>query len=59
MQLQNTTTGEDSNFNLIGMYAKNCEGWVVCDYGCFMTSVALVTLYDTLGAESSEYIIEQ
>jgi len=44
---------------LIGIYAKNCEGWAVTDLACCISNIASVTLYDTLGAESSEYIIKQ
>lgn len=44
---------------LIGIYAKNCEGWAITDIACLLTGVGSVTLYDTLGGDSSEYIIKQ
>ena len=44
---------------LIRIYAKNCEGWVVADLACCMASIGTVTLYDTLGEGSTDYIINQ
>ena len=44
---------------LIGINAKNCEGWVVSDLACCMASIGTVTLYDTLGEGSTDSIINQ
>ena len=41
------------------MYAKNREEWIETDSGCAMTSITVVTLYDTLGKDSIEYILNQ
>jgi len=45
--------------SLVGIYAKNCEEWLMVDLACLMSDVTSVTLYDTLGAESTEYIVNQ
>jgi len=42
---------------LIGVYAKNCEEWITVDLACIVSDLTTVTLYDTLGAESTEIII--
>lgn len=46
-------------FRTIAIYAKNREEWTLTDLGCAMTNVTTVTLYDTLGKESIEYILDQ
>ena len=47
------------NFDLIGIFAKNCTEWVVSDMGCQMDSITTATLYATLGKEAFKYICEQ
>ena len=47
------------NFNLVGIFAKNCTEWVVADMGCQMDSVTTATLYATLGREAFKYICDQ
>lgn len=42
---------------MIGLYSKNREEWVVTDFAGIMTGYAVVTLYDTLGKEFIDYII--
>jgi long-chain acyl-CoA synthetase len=46
-------------YKLIGILAKNCEQWVISDLACSMSGIATVTLYDTLGKDSTQYIIKQ
>jgi long-chain acyl-CoA synthetase len=46
-------------YKLIGILAKNCEQWVISDLACSMSGIATVTLYDTLGKDSTQYIINQ
>ena len=54
-----TITENDGTIRFIALYAKNREEWVVTDSGCFLTGITVVTLYDTLGKESLEYILDQ
>ena len=50
---------ENGTFGLIGLYAKNREEWVVTDIASILAGFASVTLYDTLGKEFIEYIMNQ
>ncbi|KAG1669102.1 Long-chain-fatty-acid--CoA ligase 5 [Nymphon striatum] len=43
--------------SFVGVYAKNCMEWVICEYGCFRHSMVIVPLYDTLGPEVCTYCI--
>jgi len=54
-----TITENDGTIRFIALYAKNREEWVVTDSACFLTGITVVTLYDTLGKESLEYILDQ
>ena len=47
------------DFNLIGIFAKNCTEWVISDMGCQMDSVTTATLYATLGQDAFKYICDQ
>jgi len=44
---------------MLGLYSKNRLEWVVAEQGCFTQSVVTVPMYDTLGAESVAYCINQ
>ncbi|ESN97284.1 hypothetical protein HELRODRAFT_114357 [Helobdella robusta] len=48
---------EDST--VIGIYSHNCVEWNITSETCSMFSMALVPLYDTLGPEACQYIINQ
>lgn len=52
-------SSDDGNFGMIGLYAKNREEWIVTDFAAVLAGIATVTLYDTLGKEFIEYIINQ
>lgn len=52
-------TTDDGTFRFISIYAKNREEWIETDLGCALTSITVVTLYDTLGKDSIEYILDQ
>lgn len=41
----------------IGIYGPNCINWLLTDLGAQTQSLPTVCLYDTLGPESTEYII--
>jgi len=42
---------------IVGINAKNCTNWMIFDLACILGGITSVTLYDTLGAESTAYII--
>ena len=50
---------DDETHRMIGIYSKNCVEWILADLSSAMSNITSVTLYDTLGAESTEYIINQ
>ena len=52
-------TFNNLNFNLIGIFAKNCTEWVVSDLGCQMDKITTATLYATLGQEAFKFICDQ
>lgn len=39
-------------------YAPNCPNWIIVDMACVSQNLPSVCLYDTLGTESSEYILK-
>ncbi|PIL22879.1 transporter [Ganoderma sinense ZZ0214-1] len=41
----------------VGIWSKNCPNWLLVDLACQAYSKITVALYDTLGAESVEYVI--
>ena len=51
------TLGGEKKMRFMGIYSKNREEWLVGSFGCQMDSIAIVTLYDTLGINSIEYIL--
>jgi len=52
-------TEHDGEFRFVSLYAKNRNEWLETDFACALTSITVVTLYDTLGKESIEYILNQ
>ena len=46
-------------FDLIGIFAKNCTEWVVSDLGCQIDTITTATLYATLGPNAFKFICEQ
>ena len=53
------TKTEDGSYRFMSIYAKNREEWVIADFACILAGVTNVTLYDTLGKDSIEYILDQ
>ena len=47
------------DFELVGIFAKNCTEWVVADLGCQMDTITTATLYATLGPNAFKFICEQ
>ncbi|KAJ3097740.1 Long chain acyl-CoA synthetase 7 peroxisomal [Physocladia obscura] len=56
VKIHKDLSGSDNRFNF-GVYSINNPEYVIADYGCHLFSLALVALYDTLGEETSEYIL--
>jgi long-chain acyl-CoA synthetase len=52
-------TYNNIDFNLIGIFAKNCTEWVVADLGCQMDKITTATLYATLGPNAFQYICKE
>lgn len=50
---------DDGVFRFMALYAKNRSEWTESDLGAMITGITVVTLYDTLGKESMEYILDQ
>jgi len=48
----------ENEFRMIALYSKNREEWAISDLACLQTAITTVTLYDTLGKESIEYILD-
>lgn len=42
---------------IVAVYAPNCSNWIVADMACQLQGLPNVCLYDTLGPETSEYIL--
>jgi long-chain acyl-CoA synthetase len=54
-----TVKTADGDFKFISIYAKNREEWILTDLACVHAGITSVTLYDTLGKDSIEYILDQ
>ncbi len=50
---------ENKKNKLLGIYSKNREEWVISYLGCQLNSITVVTLYDTLGVNAIEFILNQ
>ena len=42
---------------MVGVFSKNTANWMIVDLACIMSGITTVTLYDTLGEDSTQYII--
>ncbi|CAN6674311.1 long-chain-fatty-acid--CoA ligase 2 [Trichomonascus vanleenenianus] len=49
-------TPRDRNY-IVAVYGPNCINWVVADLACQTQNLPTVCLYDTLGPDTSEYIL--
>jgi long-subunit acyl-CoA synthetase (AMP-forming) len=45
--------------SILGVNLKTGADWFRCQYGAYYAGITLSTLYDTLGADSIEYTIDQ
>lgn len=44
--------------NLVGVFSKNREEWLLLEYANFLYNNTMVPFYDTLGQESIGFILE-
>ena len=51
--------GKNKIMRFMGIYSRNREEWIVGNFGCQMNSITIVTIYDTLGMNSMEFIFKQ
>ena len=42
----------------VGIYAGNCPEWTIADLACMSLSLVSVPLYDSLGPDAIEYVLE-
>jgi long-chain acyl-CoA synthetase len=49
----------DGTFRFIALYSKNRAEWSISDYGAMLTGIVTVPLYDTLGKEFLDFILNQ
>jgi long-chain acyl-CoA synthetase len=54
-----TVQTEEGPLRFLSLYSKNREEWVTTDFACVLAGITVVTLYDTLGKDSIEYILDQ
>jgi long-chain acyl-CoA synthetase len=47
------------NMDMIGVFSKNREEWLLLEYADFLYNFTLVPLYDTLGEDALKLILEQ
>ena len=50
---------ENKKYKFLGIYSRNREEWVSSYIGCQLNSIIVVTLYDTLGMNAIEFILNQ
>jgi len=51
--------GKNIKMKFLGFYARTREEWMIGNFGCQMDSITIVTIYETLGINSIEYILKQ
>ncbi|KAK8799504.1 hypothetical protein WA158_006053 [Blastocystis sp. Blastoise] len=52
----NLHCSDGEHCRLVGIYSRSRYEWIISEYACYYTNSAVVTLYDSLGPESSAYI---
>ena len=43
----------------LGIFSKNREEWAITDFASIISGITSVPLYDTLGQDAIEYILDQ
>ena len=51
--------GKNKKMKFMGFYSRTREEWKIADFSCQMDSITIITIYDTLGMNSIEYILKQ
>ena len=49
----------ESPFRFLGIYSRNKKEWLLSYLGAMRDSITIVTIYDTLGDQAVEFILEQ
>jgi len=49
----------DIEIRFIAVYGKNSYEWLLTDLACNLKGIATVSIYDTLGADSMRFILDQ
>lgn len=57
--LPSPVSDQGRDLKTIGIFSKNTRNWSITDLACALGNITSVTLYDTLGADSTEYIVDQ
>lgn len=57
--LVNITGYQEGTCNFVGIYARNSPQWIVTQQACAAYSYVYVPLYDTLGKEAMQHILNQ
>jgi long-chain acyl-CoA synthetase len=50
---------EDTGYEFIGLFSRNCAEWAITDIACQLMSITTVTFYSTLGDLAFEHICNQ
>ena len=50
---------DESPFRFLGIYSRNKKEWLLSYLGAMRDSITIVTIYETLGDKSIEFILEQ
>jgi len=56
---ENIVQMNEDGLKLLGIYMKNCSAWCIAEYACYSIGGATVPLYDTLGPDAVEFVINQ
>ena len=50
---------KNNKMRFVGIYSRTREEWMIGSLGCQLDSITIVTIYDTLGMNSMEFILRQ
>ena len=59
ISLDDDILGKNTKMKLMGFYTRTSEEWIIASLGCQLDSITIVTLYETLGLASMEFILKQ
>ena len=58
-KMESVVEDQHLTLKIIGIFAKNSANWMIIDLACILGGLTSVTLYDTLGSDSTGFIINQ